>query len=181
MSPKRPFLAVVLAATAGCRNDASDADCTPEESSYEQSLACIYGDGQGPLEPHRCAPRLAAPTSDPPFSEIAALLVEVDDGMGTARGGCVQANCHGNPGVAGGGIYLPSEPSALYAALVATIGSTVRKPYLVPGDPDATWMHCNMRLAHDGGVGVRMPQTHFLSDEDYALLESWILQGAKGP
>jgi hypothetical protein len=181
MSPKRALLAVLLAATTSCRSDASNADCTPDEPSFAASDACIYGDGQGALERQRCEPLLDVPTSDPEFSEIAALIVQEDDGMGTARGGCVQAICHGNPGTAGGGIHLPSEPAALYATLVSTIGSTVRKPYVVPGDPEATWMHCNMRLASEGGVGVRMPQTHFLSEEDYELLESWILQGARGP
>jgi hypothetical protein len=180
MASERSFLAV-LVGLLGCSHDVRDADCTPDEPSVAASDACIYPDGRAPLGPERCEPLLEAPTSDPPFSEIAALITEDLNAMGELRGACTQAICHGTPAIAAGDLYFPEEPAALYAALVSTIGVTVRKPYVVPGDPAATWMHCNMRTPADGGVGLRMPQTHFLTEQDYELLESWILNGAEGP
>ena len=181
MSPDRFPLAIILCAATGCANNASDADCTPSEGSFEASEDCIYRDARAPLAPVTCEPRLDAPTSDPPFAAIHALITDEVNAMGEPRGACTQTICHGNPETAAGDIHLPSDPEALYATLISTIGVTVRRPYVVPGDPDRTWMHCNMRLPAEGGVGLRMPQTHFLTDEDYELLESWILHGAEGP
>ena len=174
-------LPAVLVLLLGCSHEVRDADCTPDEPGVSASDACIYPDGRAPLAPERCEPLLDAPTSDPTFSEIAAIVTDEQNAMGEPRGACTQAICHGTPATAAGDLYLPDEPGALYAALVSTIGVTVRKPYVVPGDPAATWMHCNMRTPAEGGVGQRMPQTHFLTEQDYELLESWILNGAEGP
>lgn len=174
-------IAILLVGSLGCSHDVRDADCTPDAPSADASDACIYPDGRAPLPPRRCEPQLDAPTSDPDFAEIAAIITEDQNAMGEPRGACTQAICHGDPATPGGDLYLPEEPAALYETLISTIGVTVRQPYVVPGDPAATWMHCNMRTPAEGGVGVRMPQTHFLTDQDYELLESWILNGAEGP
>ncbi|MBW3537785.1 MAG: hypothetical protein KY395_08515, partial [Actinobacteria bacterium] len=49
-------------------------------------------------------PLLDAPTSDPPFAAIHALITEEVNAMGEPRGACTQSICHGNPETAAGDI-----------------------------------------------------------------------------
>ena len=176
----KPVSAILVLAVAACvPNDRLDANCTPDEPSVDQNRDCNRSDGLGPGVLVVCDAIQDEPASDPTWDDVKDILTS------EAKGRCSDtAGCHGDAATAAIGLHLPADDDqALYDALINTTGRQ-GVPYLIPGDPGGSWMHCNLRNRNfDGGVGKAMPlgDEGLPDDADVLLIEDWILQGAVGP
>jgi len=163
-----------LLTIAGCADyGARDSRCTPDAPHHGVDEDCLYADVSGD-EVELCIPSVATPTSNPTFQEVFEILVSPEVG-------CDSATCHG--GVANGGIKInQGEAVAAYESLTQSRGNGKSNLYVTPGDPEASWMHCNVRpLGSEGIIGQVMPQNRGMTEEDAQVIEDWILNGAPGP
>ena len=131
------------------------------------------GDGAGLLDipsgpAMRCIPAMTGDAASATISysqDIVPML---------ARAGCLTSGCHSGSGVSSGyslatyeGLFGPGEQAEFLGMC-----------NVVPGDPEACYLlH---KLSEDVPlIGSRMPATGlWLADDDYALLQAWILDGA---
>ena len=170
----------ISVALLGCNQfDRLDSTCTPDEPSIDESEDCIRANGRGPLLGAECDAIQEEAGSDPTWAEVEAVLTD------ETRGSCTlnSLGCHGEPGGGISGIAITGTGQELYDSLLSTTG-TQGRPYVIPDDPEASWMHCNVRNRNfEGSVGKAMPLTPqgLPDDADVLLIEDWILQGAKGP
>jgi hypothetical protein len=99
------------------------------------------------------------------FTEVNARVLSI---------GCAFAACHAAVQPMGG-LDLVTDP---YSALMNGVSPISQQRYLVPGDPEASYVF--VKLAKDApGFGARMPPNAPLSDARLALVRSWIAAGAK--
>lgn len=92
---------------------------------------------------------------------------------------CV-AGCHTPGGIAAtGGPILGAGVS--HANIVDKQSSTVTMPLITPGDPSMSylWHKLNGTFGDVGGSGAKMPLGPSLDDPSLALIEQWIMDGAK--
>jgi len=103
------------------------------------------------------------------------------DEMGS--GGCSASSmCHGT--VDNGKLKLPKgDTAAIYKALLgysldATPGPA--GPYVVPCDPDASKLLCNLALKSGNATtcGLVMPPIGGLTDAEFNIISEWIACGA---
>lgn len=96
--------------------------------------------------------------------------------------GCTNAACHG-----GGETSPAPRMSDAHGAYAQIMGATFApQPYVVPGDPNASQMLCNLVLAPGQGMnahgacGVSMPLStnSVLTQDDLATIAEWIACGA---
>jgi len=170
---KRLVLAGLLT-MAGCADyGARDARCTPDSPHQGVSDDCIYADVSRD-EVELCVPTVEMPATNPTFEEVFAILVSPDVG-------CDSATCHG--GVSNGDVRInQGEIVAAYESLTTSRGNGKTNFYVTPGDPEASWMHCNVRpIGSEGIIGQVMPQGTGMSEENARIIEDWILNGAPGP
>lgn len=159
---------------AGCADFGSrDTRCTPDAPNRNASEDCLFDDVSDD-EIELCIPTREVAESEPTFAEVFDILVRDDVG-------CDSAVCHG--GVANGNFRInQGEVEAAYESLTTSRGTGKSNFYVVPGDPEASWMHCNVRPeGSEGIIGQVMPQFTGLTDEDARVIEDWILNGAPGP
>lgn len=100
-------------------------------------------------------------------------------------GGCSKEGCH-DAGSAEGGLVYPSVVADAHASLLAyQLGS--EGAYIVPCDPAASKMLCNMKVPNDfdnpfGECGSTMPVTiggpQRVTEEQLNMLAAWIECGA---
>lgn len=163
-----------LLTLVGCADyGARDAMCTPDSPNQAADPDCIYADVSGD-EVELCIPTVDTPATNPTFQEVFDILVRPDVG-------CDSATCHG--GVANGDIKInQGELDAAYESLTTSRGNGKTNFYVTPGNPEASWMHCNVRPAGSPGIiGQVMPQGTGMTEEDARVIEDWILNGAAGP
>jgi hypothetical protein len=169
----------------GCKNDARDAQCSPDEGDPSESSLCIYaGKGNGPLVGESACPPVEGdvPAECPSFYDVKEVLDHAE------QGNCSWPGCHGGAALtAQNQIFLPlGDAQTFYESLVAEQGS-VGRPYVVADDPEtdeneslASWMVCNL-LGQPGG-GFPMPPPGGMPDpEDVEIVRDWILCGAPEP
>ncbi len=92
---------------------------------------------------------------------------------------CV-SGCHlpGGIGAATGPLLGATDS---YASIVNKQSSTVTMPLVTPGDPEMSylWHKLNGTYGDVGGTGAKMPIGPSLDEPTLALIEQWILDGAK--
>ncbi len=92
---------------------------------------------------------------------------------------CGGAACHIGEDMPAAGLDL--SEGAVYTSLVDRPSTQVAdRTLVVPGDPDASWLMCKLRHDCDDRIGSRMPPPGApeLADEDLAVIEAWIEDGA---
>lgn len=179
------FASLLLPCLAGCKNDARDARCTPDEADPTIHPRCIYaGEGNGPLVVESPCPPVEGdvPAACPSFYDVKEVLDHPQ------KGNCSWPGCHGGAALtAQNSIFLPlGDAQTYYESLLDAEGS-VGRPYVVADDPDSddnealeSWMVCNL-LGHPGG-GFPMPPPGGMPDPaDVEIVRDWILCGAPEP
>lgn len=158
------------ALASGCANDALDASCTPDEPSIDLNDDCIYVNGQVAVQPAPCEPYDGEIPAAPAWEETFSILTAPE------RGNCSADYCHGEQDTAELGIWLPQgNRDTFYETLINSKG-TIGRPYLNPGDPEASWMHCNVRGAPGGGSAMPKPAGMPVFS-DALQIEAWVLAG----
>lgn len=109
-----------------------------------------------------------------------------------AKGKCSDSNCHA-PGTGKDGPTITAgDAAASYASLVAYVTISDGLPYVVPCNPPASQMLCNMKLGAMTGLNAygdcsnRMPKVsaadmvadEFLTQADVNKIAEWIKCGA---
>lgn len=79
--------------------------------------------------------------------------------------------CHAVGGAAG--LTVGPTAAATREDLLESVSSEGR-PYVVPGDPDGSWI---IQITRPGAE-VRMPPEQWLPDEDWETLVAWVAAGA---
>lgn len=87
---------------------------------------------------------------------------------------CATSGCH-DAGSATAGLDLETDP---LAALVDVEGSYPGLVYVVPGDPDASYLLQKIEGTQASGTGSRMPLGPPLDDASIAAVRTWISDGA---
>lgn len=114
----------------------------------------------------RCNPQAGAGTSSVSYSrDILPML---------AQGGCLSSGCHGGNTVSSGytldtyeGLFGPGEQAGY-----------LNMCNVVAGDPEACYLLHKLNESIPL-IGSRMPNTGlWLSDEQYQMLQTWIIDGA---
>jgi hypothetical protein len=94
---------------------------------------------------------------------------------------CIACHAPGayEDGTAMGGLVLSSGRAA--AQLVGFKSIESKLPRVTPGDLEKSYLHHKLRgtFMEVGGVGVKMPLSGEIPEEEIVLIEEWILGGAK--
>ncbi|WP_394830633.1 hypothetical protein LVJ94_29415 [Pendulispora rubella] len=99
---------------------------------------------------------------------------------------CSLTACHGSK-ESNLGIYIPSSPNDVHAALLTASPTARGAQFVVPGNPDASYLmmkidgtQAQLAATCSGTCGAQMPlDLPALSDTERASIRAWILAGAK--
>ena len=176
--------AVIAAAAMGCLLGVAvnGLGCSSEEPVNFGDGGCEAGGCQGTTSTStvNCTVNDACPVS---FTN------DIYNPILLSSANCSVSGCHGPEGIGPGGFKLSNTSAAeARAALLAyeLIDPMFGGPYVVPCDPEASTMLCNMRL--DGGAinehgecGTRMPLSPggaLLTVQQVETIAEWIACGA---
>ncbi|MFT4626257.1 MAG: hypothetical protein ACI8PZ_004934 [Myxococcota bacterium] len=88
---------------------------------------------------------------------------------------CATSGCHGAATAASG---LDLETDMLLATLDVDSPTYPGNVFIVPGDPDASFLLQKLEGTHPAGTGSTMPLGSALSDDAIATVREWIADGA---